>query len=80
MICRAFSLYTCRGDIRSNIPFLDVPKQILEKYKGTLPNGVVLPVLSNQKMNAYLREIGEICGIKKNLTFHVARHTVCWVR
>ena len=35
----------------------------------------VLPVLSNQKSNAYLKEIADICGIKKNLTTHLARHT-----
>ena len=35
----------------------------------------VLPVLSNQKMNAYLKEIADICGINKTLTYHIARHT-----
>ena len=40
-----------------------------------MPNGYVLPVLSNQKMNAYLHEIADVCGIDKNLTFHLARHT-----
>ena len=35
----------------------------------------VLPVLSNQKSNAYLKEIADLCGIKKNLTTHLARHT-----
>jgi site-specific recombinase XerD len=64
-----------KTDVQSNIPLLDVPRQILEKYKGTLPNGTVLPVPSNQKMNAYLKEIGDLCGISKNLTFHLARHT-----
>ena len=34
------------------------------------------PVISNQKVNAYLKEIADICGIHKNLTFHVARHTM----
>jgi len=58
-----------------NIPLLDIPKMILEKYKGKLRNGYVLPVLSNQKMNAYLKEIGDVCGINKNITYHVARHT-----
>ena len=51
------------------------PKMILEKYKGKLPNGKVLPIISNQKLNAYLKEIADVCGIKKNLTFHLARHT-----
>jgi len=52
-----------------NVPLLDIPKMILEKYKGKLPNGKVLPIISNQKLNA------DVCGIKKNLTFHLARHT-----
>ena len=38
-------------------------------------DGRLLPVLSNQKLNSYLKEIADICGIKKNLTFHLARHT-----
>lgn len=48
---------------------------LLAKYKNNLPNKVLLPVLSNQKMNSYLKEIGDLCGIDKNLTFHLARHT-----
>lgn len=58
-----------------NVPLLDIPKMILKKYKGKLPDGKILPVISNQKLNAYLKEIADICGIKKNLTFHLARHT-----
>lgn len=57
------------------IALLDIPKMILKKYKGKLPDGKILPVISNQKLNAYLKEIADICGIKKNLTFHLARHT-----
>ncbi len=37
--------------------------------------GLLLPILSNQKMNAYLKELADICGINKNLSMHVARHT-----
>ena len=48
---------------------------ILEKYKGKLPNGKVLPIISNQKLNAYLKEIADVCGIKKNLIFHTRRHS-----
>lgn len=58
-----------------NVPLLDIPKMILKKYKCKLPDGKILPVISNQKLNAYLKEIADICGIKKNLTFHVSRHT-----
>ena len=57
-----------------NVPLLDIPKMILKKYKGKLPNGKILPIISNQKLNAYLKEIADVCGIKKNLTFHTARH------
>lgn len=56
------------------IPLLDIPKKMLDKYKGTLPEGRILPVPSNQKMNAYLKEIGTLCGIDRDLTFHLARH------
>jgi site-specific recombinase XerD len=61
--------------VNFNIPLLDIPKMIIEKYRGKLPKGCLLPVLSNQKMNAYLKEIADVCGIEKNLTFHLARHT-----
>ncbi|KGN92772.1 site-specific recombinase XerD [Bacteroides heparinolyticus] len=58
-----------------SVPLLDIPKKIIEKYSGKLPDDKVLPVASNQKMNEYLKEIGTICGIGKDLTFHLARHT-----
>ncbi len=48
---------------------------LLKKYEGTLPDGRLLPVLSNQKLNSYLKEIADLCGIEKNITFHLARHT-----
>ena len=64
-----------KTNVSFSIPLLDVPKRILEKYENTLPEGRILPVPSNQKMNAYLKEIGAICGIDKELTYHLARHT-----
>ena len=39
------------------------------------PKGQLLPVLSNQKLNSYLKEIADLCGINKNITFHTARHS-----
>ncbi len=62
---------------KSNIPVLPTALMILEKYENSphLVNGKVLPVLTNQKMNAYLKEIADLSGIKKNLTTHLARHT-----
>jgi integrase len=61
--------------IRYRVPLLDIPLQIIEKYKGTQKNKGLLPIISNQKMNAYLKEIADICGIDKTLSFHVARHS-----
>ena len=57
------------------IPLLDIPQKILDKYEGALSDHRVLPVPSNQKVNAYLKEIGSLCGIDKDLSFHLARHT-----
>lgn len=64
-----------KTDVQFNVLLLQVPLQIINKYKGTLIEGMVLPVISNQKMNEYLKEIADLCGITKNLTFHMARHT-----
>lgn len=63
-----------KTNVASNIRLLEIPKAILEKYKDKLPNGMILPIISNQKVNDYLKEIATICNINKNLTFHVARH------
>ncbi|SKB44816.1 site-specific integrase [Maribacter arcticus] len=67
-----------KTDTRSNIPILPIAKTIIEKYKDNellKEKDLVLPVLSNQKMNAYIKEIATLAGIAKNLTFHLARHT-----
>lgn len=66
----------------SNIPVLSVTKKLIDKYKDhpeCIKKGVLLPVLSNQKLNSYLKEIADLCGIKKNLTTHVARHTAATI-
>ena len=64
-----------KTNVASNILLLDIPLAIIEKYKGKAKNGKLLPILSNQKMNGYLKEIADLCGIKKRLTYHLARHT-----
>ena len=61
--------------VSCNIPLLALPQKILQKYEGKDKKGRLLPIISNQKMNAYLKEIADVCGIEKNLTCHVARHT-----
>lgn len=60
------------------IPLLPKALEIIEIYKGdpkSIAQGSVFPRISNQKLNSYLKEIADVCGIKKNLTFHIARHT-----
>lgn len=62
----------------SSIPLLPPAEAIIEKYSEHpyVSDGKgVLPVLTNQKSNAYLKEIADVCGIHKNLTTHLARHT-----
>ncbi len=62
----------------SNVPLLPQAEEIIQKYSNhphCVRTGVLLPVKSNQKMNAYLKEIATLCGIKKELTMHIARHT-----
>lgn len=60
------------------VPLLPQASLILQKYQNdprAQAKGKLLPVLSNQKLNAYLKEIADLCAIEKNLTFHLARHT-----
>jgi site-specific recombinase XerD len=64
-----------KTDVGYNVPLLDIPKMILEKYRGTFSDNRALPVTTNQYSNVYLKKIGEMCGIKKKLTFHLSRHT-----
>lgn len=59
-----------------NVMLLDIPLQLITKYDGDPRcGGMVFPMISNQRMNSYLKEIADICGINRNLTFHLARHT-----
>ena len=62
----------------SKIPLLPYAETIINKYENNpivLNSGTLLPVKSNQKLNAYLKELTDVCGIKKKITFHTARHT-----
>jgi site-specific recombinase XerD len=62
----------------SHLPLLAQARKILARYRDhnkCVETDAALPVLTNQKMNAYLKEIADICGIKEELTFHIARHT-----
>lgn len=59
---------------KSNVPVLPPVERIINKY-SKINGNKLLPNISNQKMNAYLKEIADLCGIKKKLTHYVARHT-----
>ena len=67
-----------KTEISANVPLLPQAIEIINKYKNhnaCIVNNRLLPMKSNQKMNAYLKEIADLCGIEKNLTTHMARHT-----
>ena len=73
-------IYTSRqkNDNVSNVPLLDPAMEIIEKYKDhpiCLNKNTILPMKSNQKLNAYLKELADICNISKPMTMHIARHT-----
>lgn len=67
-----------KTDTASRIPLLPIAKEILDKYsKETeiIHSGRLLPKLTNQRLNSYLKEISDLCEFNKELTFHCARHT-----
>ena len=67
-----------KTDTDSRIPLLPMALELIEKYEShpkVIHSGRLFPILSNQKMNEYLNELANICGIDKQLTFHCARHT-----
>jgi site-specific recombinase XerD len=73
-------IFTARQktDVPVQVPLLSKASNIIAKYKDhpkTKLSGTVFPVISNQKLNSYLKEIADLCNISKNLTFHLARHT-----
>jgi site-specific recombinase XerD len=67
-----------KTETASKIPILPITQVIIDKYEDhpeCCNQNKLLPILSNQKMNAYLKEIAGVCEIEKDLTFHIARHT-----
>lgn len=67
-----------KTDTSSRIPLLPIAYEIIQKYATdpqVLNTGLLLPIMSNQKINDYLKEVATICGFNKKLTFHCARHT-----
>lgn len=73
-------IYTSRqkNENVSNVPLLDHALEIIEKYRDhpiCLSKKRILPMKSNQKLNAYLKELADLCDITKPITMHIARHT-----
>lgn len=67
-----------KTDTKSKIPVLPIAQEIIQKYADhpkCLNEDSILPILTNQKMNAYLKEVADLCDIPKEITFHMARHT-----
>ena len=67
-----------KTDTKSKIPVLPIAAEIMRKYENhprCLTDDTILPILTNQKMNGYLKEVGDLCDISKEITFHMARHT-----
>lgn len=67
-----------KTDTAVRVPLLPQARELMERYSGhpmAVSRGRVFPVISNQRMNGYLKEIADLCEITKTLTFHIARHT-----
>lgn len=67
-----------KSGTEETVPLLPIAQEIIEKYRDhpyCIENDKLLPVNCNQRYNSYLKEIADLCGIKKNLTTHTARHT-----
>ena len=67
-----------KTDTDVRIPLLPQAEELIKKYHDhpkAVNYGTLFPVISNQKMNAYLKEIADLCNINKAITFHIARHT-----
>lgn len=63
---------------RIKIPLLEKAQELVTKYEDhpmAIVSGTLFPVITNEKLNVYLKDVALSCGIKKNLTFHMARHT-----
>ncbi len=65
--------------VKTNVPLLDIPMRIIRRqcpgFESMNAEDKIFKVISNQKMNAYLKDLAKLCGISKVITFHIARHT-----
>ena len=61
--------------VEFEIPLLDLPLHIIDKYRDIMPDGKLLPMYGNSELNKGLKQLAAACGIDRKLTFHSARHT-----
>ena len=63
-----------KTNVEFEIPLLDLPLHIIDKYRDTTPDGKLLPMYGNSELNRGLKQLAATCGIDRKLTFHMARH------
>ena len=63
-----------KTNVEFEIPLLDLPLHIIDKYRNTTPDGKLLPMYGNAELNKGLKLLAAACGIDRKLTFHMARH------
>lgn len=64
-----------KTNVEFEIPLLDLPRHIINKYRDIIPDGRLLPMYGNSELNKGLKLLAAACGIDRKLTFHMARHT-----
>lgn len=64
-----------KTNVEFEIPMLDLPRHIIDKYRDTTSDGKLLPMYGNSELNKGLKLLAAVCGIDRKLTFHMARHT-----
>lgn len=64
-----------KTNVEFEIPLLDLPLHLIDKYRDTTSDGKLLPIYGNSELNKGLKLLAAACGIDRKLTFHMARHT-----
>ena len=61
--------------VSSNVPLMEIAKELIERYRGLAGGDLVFPMPSNSVCNTHLKQIAKACGIHKEIGFHLSRHT-----
>ena len=72
-------IFRQKTGVETNVRLLDIPLQIMKKYKGLCDGGHVFPVPAYTSCKRILNTVIRICGINKHVTWHMARHTMATV-